>query len=169
LQTGWRSPAGIVGVILLLKNILFTIIAPGTVAVLVPLTLAADTSPANRGTLVIALILFGLGVSVYTWCLWDFASFGRGTPAPLDAPRKLVIRGLYRFVRNPMYLGVLTVILGWAAFFEAVSLALYAVVVFACFHTVIRLYEEPHLRREYGDEYVAYSARAGRWLPRRRH
>ncbi len=65
-----------------------------------------------------------------------------------------------------MYLVVLTVILAWATFFEAASLALYAVFIFVCFHTFIRLYEEPHLTREFGDEYSAYVAEVGRWLPK---
>jgi protein-S-isoprenylcysteine O-methyltransferase Ste14 len=152
---------------LLLKNLLFTIVAPGTVAVLMPLLIAGDEPSATGGALAVALVLLGLGASIYAWCVWDFASYGRGTPAPIDAPKRLVIRGLYRFTRNPMYLGVLTVILGWAVFFEAASVACYAVIVSACFHTFIRLYEEPHLTREFGGQYSAYTAQVGRWLPRR--
>ncbi len=77
-----------------------------------------------------------------------------------------MIRGLYRFTRNPMYLGVLTVVLGWAAFFQTATLALYAVFLFGCFHTFIRLYEEPFLTREFGNEYSEYTAAVGRWLPK---
>jgi len=77
-----------------------------------------------------------------------------------------VIRGLYRFTRNPMYLGVLTVVLGWAAFFQTATLALYAVFLFGCFHTFIRLYEELFLTREFGNEYSEYTAAVGRWLPK---
>ncbi len=98
--------------------------------------------------------------------MWDFASFGKGTPAPIDAPKKLVIRGLYRFTRNPMYLGMLMVILAWAVLFQAAGLAVYPVMVAVGFHTFIRLYEEPHLKREFGSEYSAYTAQVGRWLPR---
>jgi protein-S-isoprenylcysteine O-methyltransferase Ste14 len=155
------------GVTLLLKNLVFTIVAPGTVGVLVPLLLAGDRSSARGAGLTIALMLFALGASIYVWCLWDFASFGRGTPAPIDAPKRLVVRGLYRFTRNPMYLGVLTVILAWAVFYRAPRLVVYAGFVFACFHAFIRLYEEPHLTREFGGEYSAYVAEVGRWLPRR--
>ena len=90
--------------ILFLKNLLFTIVAPGIVAVLVPLLIARDGTPATGVPLAIALALFSLGSAIYAWCVWDFASFGRGTPAPIDAPKKLVIRGLYRFTRNPMCL-----------------------------------------------------------------
>lgn len=132
-----------------------------------PLLIVGDEAPATGVTLAIALFLLGLDASIYAWCVWDFASLGRGTPAPIDAPKRLVIRGLYRFTRNPMYLGVLTVILGWATFFEAASLALYAVFIFACFHAFVCLYEEPHLACEFGREYLAYTAEVGRWLPRR--
>ena len=78
---------------LLLKNLLFTFVAPGTVAVFVPLFIAGELSPATGGARAIALILFGLGALIYSWCVWDFASYGRGTPAPIDAPKRLVIRG----------------------------------------------------------------------------
>ena len=151
--------------LLLLKNLLFTIAAPGTVAVLVPWLIAGGEPLASGRPLAIALVLFGLGGAVYAWCVWDFASFGGGTPAPIDAPKKLVIRGLYRFARNPMYLGVLTVILAWAVLFQTASLVAYAVIVAACFHLFILLYEEPHLEREFGSEYSAYKSEVGRWLP----
>ena len=84
---------------------------------------------------------------------------------PFDAPTRLVARGLYRYTRNPMYVGVLTVILGWVALFRATRLAMYAVVVFVCFHLFVVTYEEPYLRRKFGSEYEVYCARVGRWLP----
>ena len=149
---------------LLLKNLLFTVLVPGTVAVLLPWSIAGDRAPATGWPAAPAVALLALGAAVYAWCVWDFASFGRGTPAPLDAPKKLVVRGLYRFSRNPMYVGVLTVILGWAAFFRAPVLVAYAALVAACFQAFVVLYEEPHLRRVFGEEYAAYSSRVGRWL-----
>ncbi len=152
--------------VLLLKNLLFTLVAPGTVAGLVPWMIVRDRSPATGGALAIASGLFVLGGALYAWCVWDFASFGRGAPAPIDAPKKLVVRGLYRFTRNPMYVGVLTVISAWVVLYEALDLALYAAFVTACFHSFIRLYEEPHLESEFGDEYTAYKDQVGRWLPR---
>ncbi len=141
-------------------------IAPGTVAGWIPWLLVHERTPASGLVLALAIGLFGLGGAIYTWCVWDFASFGRGTPAPIDAPRKLVIRGLYRWVRNPMYVGVLTVILAWALWFQAASLVVYALGVAACFHAFIRLYEEPHLARQFEAEYEAYRERVGRWIPR---
>jgi len=151
---------------LLLKNLSFTVIVPATVAVYLPLLIARDRSLASGALLSVAVALVALGAAVYGWCVWDFASFGRGTPFPLDAPRKLVIRGLYRYTRNPMYVGVLFVVLGWALMFRAPDLLLYAVGVGMWFHLFIVLYEERRLGREFGGEYVEYCARVGRWLPR---
>lgn len=94
--------------------------------------------------------------------------FGRGTPAPIDAPKRLVVRGLYRYTRNPMYLGVLTVILGWAFLFPIGTLVIYGLVVAAGFHLFVMYCEEPHLKRTFGRDYEVYSIRVGRWLPRLR-
>ncbi|HSV56692.1 MAG TPA: isoprenylcysteine carboxylmethyltransferase family protein [Magnetospirillaceae bacterium] len=152
--------------ILAFKNLLFTLIVPGTVAVYVPLRIAGDRSFATGAAFGAGCILHIVGASIYAWCVWDFATFGRGTPAPIDAPKKLVVRGLYRYTRNPMYTGVLTVIFAWALLFRAFELVLYALVVGTCFHLFIVLYEEPHLRAEFGCEYEDYRKRVGRWLPR---
>ena len=152
--------------LLLLKNLLFTVIVPGTVAVWVPLYLvggsAATSGPARLG----GGALLALGAAIYAWCVWDFATFGRGTPAPIDAPKRLVVRGLYHWTRNPMYVGVLCVILGQAVWFTASTLLLYALGVAACFYSFVRFYEEPALRRLFGAEYEDYCSRVGRWLPR---
>ncbi len=151
--------------VLLLKNILFTFLVPATVAVYVPLLLAAQR-PCGAGLrLAIALVLLSSGAAVYLWCLWDFATFGRGTPAPVDAPKRLVVRGLYRYTRNPMYLGVLTAILGWTLLFGAWELCIYAMGMGLCFHLFVVFYEEPHLRSAFGADYEAYCTRVGRWLP----
>jgi protein-S-isoprenylcysteine O-methyltransferase Ste14 len=153
---------------LLLKNLLFTILVPGTVAVFVPLSIAEGEPPATGPLAALSLLLLALGAAIYGWCVWDFAAFGRGTPAPIDAPKKLVVRGLYRFTRNPMYVGVLLVIVGFAARFGSVDVLFYAACVAIAFNLFIRLYEEPHLTQVFGEEYVAYCARVGRWLPRLR-
>jgi protein-S-isoprenylcysteine O-methyltransferase Ste14 len=151
---------------LALRNLLFTLLVPGTVAVAVPLLLAGDRRPASGALLALACMLLGTGAAIYAWTVWDFAAYGRGTPAPIDAPRRLVVRGLYRWTRNPMYVGVLCVILGQALLFRAWSLVLYAAGVALAFHLFVRLYEEPHLRRTFGEDYEAYRARVPRWLPR---
>jgi protein-S-isoprenylcysteine O-methyltransferase Ste14 len=150
---------------LLFKNLLFTLIVPGTVGVYVPLFLAQGRAAASGVMLVLALILLGIGASIYARCVWDFAAFGRGTPAPIDAPKRLVVRGLYRYTRNPMYVGLLTVLLGWAALFQSTGMLSYAIAVGAVFHLFIVLYEEAHLRHQFGAEYDNYCATVSRWLP----
>jgi protein-S-isoprenylcysteine O-methyltransferase Ste14 len=151
---------------LLLKNLLFTLVLPGTIGVYVPLYLARADALAPGPLRTIGILLLALGAALYAWCVWDFAAYGRGTPAPIDAPKRVVTRGLYRYTRNPMYVGVLTVIVGWAAIFGSPAIAAYGAVVAAAFHTFVRLYEEPHLRSLFGAEYEDYCRRVGRWLPR---
>lgn len=153
--------------LLLLKNLIFTLVVPGTVAGYLPWLIAGDKVIGSVAAVVTASALFLIGGAIYLWCLWDFASFGRGTPAPIDAPKRLVVRGLYRYTRNPMYVGALAVILGWAALFHAFSLLLYALAVGTGFHLFVILYEEPHLRKVFGSEYENYCARVNRWLPKR--
>lgn len=151
---------------LLLKNLLFTLVVPGTVAVYIPLLIAGDLLPASGLVFLLALALLVTGSSIYAWCEWDFAAFGRGTPALIDAPKRLVVRGLYHYVRNPMYVGVLTVILGWTVMFGGTTLLTYAFCVGVVFHLFVVLYEERRLGRQFGAEYHDYCARVGRWLPR---
>jgi len=150
---------------LLLKNLLFTVLVPGTVAIYVPLRMTSRVPSATGPRFVLSMSALAVGAAIYTWCVWDFARFGRGTPAPIDAPRRLVVRGLYRYTRNPMYVAVLTVILAWVILFRSATLAIYGLGVATCFHLFVVLYEEPHLRREFGREYEQYIARVGRWLP----
>ena len=151
---------------LLAKNVLFTLLLPGTVAVYLPLAIAAGRPPATGPVLAVASIVLCLGLAIYSACVWDFATVGRATPAPIDAPRVLVSGGLYRYTRNPMYVGVLTVIGGWAVLYRDARLVLYALVVWTCFHLFTVLYEEPHLAGEFGEQYAAYCSRVPRWLPR---
>lgn len=151
---------------LLLKNLLFTLIAPGTVAGYVPLLLTNGRRPTSGLVFLVGLAVFAAGGAIYAWCVWDFAAFGRGTPASFDAPKRLVIRGLYRYTRNPMYLGVLTVLLGWVIMFQAAPVLVYAIGIGVCFHLMVVLYEERHLARLFGSEYHDYCANVGRWLPR---
>jgi len=152
--------------ILLLKNLLFMVIVPGAAAVYLPLYIAREWSAASGGGFFSALVLFTAGGAMYVWCMWDFAVFGRGTPAPIDPPKKLVVRGLYRYTRNPMYLSVMTVILGWAVLYQAEVLGLYALALGLIFHLFILFYEEPHLRGVFGKEYEDYCAAVGRWVPK---
>ena len=154
---------------LFLKTALFTVVMPGTFALLLPILVAADRTPATGATLGLALCLFAVGIVLYLRSAWDFPVFGSGTPAPIEAPKRLVTRGFYRHTRNPMYVASLAVVAGWAALFEAAILVAYAVVLFLVFSLFVRLYEEPRLAREFGNEYAAYMSQVGRWLPRLPH
>lgn len=154
----------------LLKTGIFTIFVPGTVAFYVPLRLVGaerhwrDWPSASWQFFGIPLLFFG--ICVYLWCAWDFAVTGLGTPAPIDAPRVLVVKGLYRFVRNPMYVGVLSTILGWAIWFASRRTLIYLAGVWLAFHLFVLLFEEPVLRGKFGPSYEDYCRRVHRWLPR---
>ena len=151
---------------LFLKNLLWTLVAPGTIAGYVPWWMVRDRELVLSAWTAAAAVNIVLGVAIYLWCVWDFASYGRATPAPIDAPKRLVVRGLYRYVRNPIYVGVLSIILGWAMLFQAAGVLIYGVCVAAAFHLFVVLYEEPQLARDFGGEYEVYRSRVGRWIPR---
>jgi protein-S-isoprenylcysteine O-methyltransferase Ste14 len=112
---------------------------------------------------------FGLGLAVYLRCLWEFAARGRGIPAPLDHPKKLVVTGLYRYVRNPMYLGVLLVLLGETLFLQSSGFLLYVIGWLIFVHLNVILYEEPNLTHKFGDSYKHYRSAVRRWLPGERY
>ena len=152
---------------LFLKVALFTVVVPGTFAGLLPVLIVDDRAVAGGAMVALASALFACGLVLYLRSAWDFAVFGSGTPAPMDAPKRLVTRGFFRYTRNPMYVAVLTVVMGWATLFGAVVLVGYAILLFALFSLFIRLYEEPRLDREFGEEYAMYASQVGRWLPRR--
>jgi len=156
---------------LFIKNLIFTLVVPGSVGGYLPLWIAAASGRTLAGPWTarqaLGWVPIALGAGIYLWCMWDFATFGRGTPAPIDAPKRLVVRGPYRYVRNPMYVGVLTVITGWCVFFGFDVLGLYLVAVASGCHLFVLLYEEPTLRRLFGDDYASYCRSVRRWLPRR--
>lgn len=155
--------------LLLFKNLIFTIIVPGTFGVYIPMAIARATGAKAVGFGFFWLIGFGslmLGALIYLVCVMEFAVRGRGTPAPIDAPKRLVVSGLYRYVRNPMYVGVLAVVLGLTFLTRSAELLGYAALLALVFHTFIRWYEEPALRRQFGAEYEEYCSAVGRWVPR---
>jgi protein-S-isoprenylcysteine O-methyltransferase Ste14 len=158
---------------LALETIVFTILVPGTVAFwLPPLILDARRlalPPAWSAAQFAALLPLLLGAAIYLRCLWEFATRGRGIPAPIDHPKELVVTGLYRYVRNPMYLGVLLFLFGEALFLEYWSFFLYALGWLAFVHLNVLIYEEPNLRRKFGTSYDRYTAAVRRWIPGRRY
>ena len=153
-----------------LKTLLFTILVPGTVTVLVPYLLLSwgvqifsfEVGPIRF----LGLLPILMGAVTYLWCAWDFTFTGRGTPAPIDPPKELVVKGLYRYVRNPMYVGITLILLGEALLFEAAVLFLYAGLLLVCAHLFIVYYEEPTLRRLFGASYESYCKSVSRWIPR---
>ena len=152
-----------------LKTLIFTVIVPGTEAILIPyLLLSSGFEIFSRGLGVVrflGLLPIVIGALIYFRCAWDFTFSGSGTPAPIDPPKKLVVRGFYRFVRNPMYIGVSLPLFGEALLFESATLLVYAAVVLLTFHLFVMCYEEPHLRRKFGDSYKSYCDAVPRWLP----
>ena len=153
---------------LFLKVALFTLVVPGSIAVLIPLLIKWDRPIAGGALLWLGVALLAIGTVLYLRCVWDFAVSGGGTPAPIDAPKRLVTNGVYRYSRNPIYVAVLIAIAGWASLFQAPVLLIYGVALFALYSFFVQRHEEPHLTREFGDEYAAYMATTGRWLPRLR-
>jgi protein-S-isoprenylcysteine O-methyltransferase Ste14 len=97
---------------------------------------------------------------------WDLTLAGKGTPAPFDPPKEFVVKSLYRFVRNPMYLGDLLVLIGESLVFESAFLVIYTLLMLCVFHLFVVLYEEPTLRRKFGESYERYRRVVPRWIPR---
>ena len=153
-----------------LGSLAFLILAPGVVAGLVPwlITQWRPLPPSDGPGAVrwAGLILIAAGLAVVLEAFARFAWEGLGTPAPVAPTRTLVVSGVYRFVRNPMYVAVTALIFGQAVLFASWGVALYGVLIAAAFHTFVLLYEEPTLRQGYGEEYAAYCAAAPRWIPR---
>jgi protein-S-isoprenylcysteine O-methyltransferase Ste14 len=109
----------------------------------------------------------GLGGALLAlWCVITFAFVGRGTPLPFDPPRRLVVRGPYRFVRNPMAIGVSLALAGAALFYQSAALLGFTAVFLLGIHVMVVWYEEPTLRRMFGEDYEAYCRRVPRWWPR---
>ena len=150
-----------------LGSILFFILGPGMVAGFIPLALLRTGPQVQTGFLAyVAFPLWVIGTTVLIWCFWDFLVKGKGTPAPIDPPKELVVSGLYRYVRNPMYVGILLVILGHFLWFGFWNLLIYAAVVFAAFSAFVIFYEEPTLKRNFGAAYEDYLKRVPRWIPK---
>lgn len=151
---------------LFFKNLLFTVFIPGTVAVYLPWIFAGSAEFVESGWIrAAAVMFFVIGAILYFWCLWNFAWIGKGTPALIDPPKKLIVRGPHRFVRNPMYLGVFSVISGWAVIFQSINVVIYGFVVALGCHCFVLLVEEPSLKRLFGAEYGEYCRKVNRWIP----
>ena len=115
----------------------------------------------------LGLVPLAIGVVMLLWCVRDFYVSGRGTLAPWDPPKRVVIVGLYRFTRNPMYVGILLLLGGWSLLAASRWLAAYAVFMAIAFHLRVMLYEEPVLKKQFGEEWDGYAATVPRWWPGR--
>ena len=152
----------------LLKTTLFTVVVPGTVAGYIPWRLRDGAVVATRGIeegAAIAIIILGVVIYLHT-AFWGFAWTGGGTPAPIAPTKTLVVRGLHRYVRNPMYIGVALAIAGQAWLFHSRHTAIYAVCMLLITHLFVISYEEPALQKQFGEEYESYRKQVPRWTPR---
>ncbi len=151
---------------LALRNLLFTVVVPGTGGIYLPWLILTRHGAAPTPVAWPAVAVISAGVGLYLWCLWVFAVVGRGTPGPWDPPRRLIAVGPYRWVRNPIYLAALLIILGEAWLFGSAALLLYAGMAAVAFHLLVIAYEEPRLRTQFGQQYEAYRRTVSRWIPR---
>jgi len=127
---------------------------------------AGVTRPAGPAWQQVGGVVVGsLGAALALWCVGAFAWIGKGTPAPFDPPRRLVVRGPYRFVRNPMYIGVASALTGAALFYSSPALLAFVCGFVLVTHLFVILYEEPTLGRSFGPEYAAYCEHVRRWMP----
>jgi protein-S-isoprenylcysteine O-methyltransferase Ste14 len=154
---------------LALRSLLWAALLPGLFAGYVPwrfFGLGQVRIDLSNPAHLLGLVCIGLGVTLLAACIWEFARSGRGTLAPVDPPRELVVRGLYRYVRNPMYLSVTTIVLGELLLSRSRALLLWWAIWFVGVNLLVIGYEEPTLRRRFGASYERYTKRVGRWLPR---
>ena len=151
----------------ILNTLIFTVFVPGTVAGYIPYVIVGGFSrPANGPMTWLGAIVIVVGAAIYFRCAWEFAVRGLGTPAPIAPTKFLVTTALHRHIRNPMYVGVALFILGEAALFRSIHLVEYAAIMLLIAHTFVVLYEEPTLRRQFGESYEEYRRSVPRWIPR---
>jgi len=152
------------------RSLLFTLLIPGSATVWLPwLILAHRLPPPATLPLSVRLsagFLMTAGAALYLSCLWNFTFTGRGTPAVWDPPVVFVSKGPYRFVRNPMYLAIVSILVGEALFFQSALLGWMAAGFAAGFHLFVVIYEERALKRRFGVSYERYCSEVSRWLPR---
>jgi len=158
------------GLFILIRAATYAVLFIGLVLVFLPARLLSwsgiarplEIGVAQAGGMVIAVI----GPVLTIWCVLAFARIGKGTPAPFDSPRRLVTRGPYRFVRNPMYTGAGLALAGAALFYQSLYLLGYTGLFFLVTHLFVVFYEEPALRRSFGNDYATYCRTVRRWWPK---
>lgn len=149
------------------KSLLYLLIEAGVFALYIPLALLRNGPRVETDVISwLAIPLWLIGSVVVLSCFWNFTFKGRGTPIPTDPPKELVITGPYQYVRNPIYVGVLSIFLGHFLWFGYWALLLYAVLAFIGVHFFVISYEEPTLKRKFGTSYEEYLKKVPRWIPR---
>jgi len=161
----FACPVSLNTAVLFLRALTSFLILPGTFAGLIPAWVVSSDRGRGDGFF-IGTVPFAIGVIVLFWCVRDFYVSGKGTLAPWDPPKRLVIIGLYRFTRNPMYVGILLLLAGWSLLAASRWLAGYIAILAIAFHLRVVLYEEPTLIKLFGEEWSHYAATVPRWLPR---
>ena len=152
---------------LIYRTIIAVLLLPLVVAGIVPVVLIV-IDPWRQPVFFPALIVLFGGLTIASVCIKDFYKHGSGTLAPWDAPQSLVVTGLYRYCRNPMYFGILLLIAGLALLFTSPLVLIYNIAAAAAFHLRVIKFEEPELKRLFGQRWVIYSAMTNRWLPKLR-
>lgn len=148
-------------------SLLFLVLAPGTLAGLIPWWITGWRLAGGRPWLTaLGVGVTGLGLLMLLECFGRFALLGRGTPAPIAPTDRLIVTGPYRRVRNPMYVAVVAIIAGQAALFADLRLLGYGALVWLGFHLFVLAYEEPTLKRSFPTDYPAFFAAVPRWIPR---
>ena len=147
-------------------SVLFFMVAPAVVAVVVPWSITRYTGLVETPVAVLGLAVVALGLAVLLACFVQFVREGRGTPAPIAPTEKLVVGGLYRWVRNPMYLAVGAMILGQAVMFASIGVLIWFAVIAVAVVSFVAAYEQPTLRSTYGPAYDAYCRAVPAWWPR---
>lgn len=153
---------------LLLRNLFFTLLQPGMVAGVIPFLIFRKNDQWQFTSFsawpFLGLLLFLPGLLILLVCIADFARKGKGTLSPADPTKHLVISGLYRYSRNPMYVGVLLMLAGEAIFFQSFILAGYALLIFLLFYGFVVWFEEPRLKKDFGQAYEQYMNTTPRWI-----
>ena len=151
-----------------LKTILFLLLVPGLLLVALPVWLM-KTDPALFSFGIfrwLAVPFWAVGALMVLWCHWVFTLRGRGTPSPTDPPKELVVVGLYRYVRNPIYVGVIILLFGHVFWHPSSAILSMLPIVALSAYLFVTLYEEPHLRKTFSAAYENYCSSVPRWIPR---
>ena len=150
---------------LIVRNLLFTVVVPGLGGAWVPWWILTRDGRTPAPAAWEAIPVIAASAALYLWCVWNFAAVGRGTPGPWDAPSRFVAAGPYRWVRNPIYIAALVVVLGEAWLFMSPRLLAYAGAMAIFFHLFVTGYEEPALSRRFSSTYAPYQRMVPRWIP----